>query len=139
MIHNYIATTLSAAAHLLASCKDEDQQRAILLRTHDMLNTAWSVRFTRHPESKNVKAFWDQVCQSPRLGDVELQVVHGEEVNPPGQRVECYLQKRQKIPSTGTVIWRMPSGFTVRVQLDTVNSRGNRTIRDVHWSRVHLI
>lgn len=64
--------------------------------------------------------------------------MHAElmKVFPEGQRVECYLSSRQKIPSTGTVIWRMPSGFEVRVQLDTVNSRGNRTIRDVHWSRV---
>lgn len=66
------------------------------------------------------------------------QAMHKElmKVFPEGLRVECYLQKRQKNPSTGTVIWRMPSGFTVRVQLDTVNSRGNQTIRDVHWSRV---
>lgn len=54
---------------------------------------------------------------------------------PEGTIVHVYLSAVQKCPSRAEVISHHGDG-TLAVRLFTVNRRGNRTVKHVHWERV---
>lgn len=53
---------------------------------------------------------------------------------PVGSPIQCLLSHRQKNFSTGEVICHFSDG-RIRVGLLSLNRRGNRTSKNVHWSR----
>jgi hypothetical protein len=101
----YAATTLKAAAHLLSSCRSEQQAGAIMDRMTDMLNSVWTFEFKQlrrsfPPESMGVavRQYWDQVCFAVGTQDAiyHVNIIHGEEVNPPGQEGNVHIAIQPK-------------------------------------------
>ena len=54
---------------------------------------------------------------------------------PAGTEVRALLSHRQKNPTLGTVTGARGDG-RLCVRLSTVNRRGNRTIKCVHWTKI---
>lgn len=56
--------------------------------------------------------------------------------HPLDSAVRVYLNPNQYRPSLGDVIAAHGSDGTYRVRLRTINRRGYRTVKGVHWSKV---
>lgn len=81
-------------------------------------------------QHSNISAFEDQVRIAQR------SLVHVLEATwAVGSEVKCLLSRRQRVPSRAVVFSHSGDG-TLRVKLFTVNRRGHRTCKNVHWSRI---
>lgn len=83
----YIVNAIEAAATLVASCQDDVQVHAILARVSAMVAAAWTTEYKIYRGDANVaQCFWDRVTQDMDRDKVSsLTVLHGPQVNPPGE------------------------------------------------------